>query len=432
MAWADRPDPPSKTALFEGAKAWDAAAVKAMLAAAPALVRAPDPKHRTALHLACAVKPGGSGLGEPNGIKTVTTLLDAGAGLEAEVPIEEVDEVFRATPVWFAVARGENLPLARFLLKRGADASHSLWAAVWRDDAALCRELLKNKPRLDLKAHGETPIFYAARLQRLKTLDLLIEAGANPCIADPRGRDAVDIARARRLPKDVIAKLEDLKRSQPAGNGNGPRSTSMRMLTEPTRRCHYCLFDTAIGQVGVAWSGRGLTRLQLPEAERSATERRLRGRSVSTAAGRPPPPMRAGDRRHAEIHGRRGNRFHPAQSGPRRASAPSTAASTSPAAHRLGRDHHLRRTGAASRSSRRRARRRPGHGAQSRARHHPVPSRARQRQTRPAAFPPSAAPTPSSGCWRWKACASAVRCRCCLGCLAPALMRRRCPALTRH
>jgi uncharacterized protein len=208
--------PPSKTALFEAAKAWDFATVSAMLSAAPALVRATDPKGRMALHMACAVRPGGKGLGEPNGIKTVTVLLEAGSELEAEVPMEEDEEDFRATAVWFAVARGENLPLVRFLLKRGADASGSLWAAVWRDDAVLCRELLKTGPRLDLKAHGETPIFYAARLQRLKTLDLLIEAGADPAITDRQGRDAVDIGRARRLPKDLIARLEDLKRCRPA------------------------------------------------------------------------------------------------------------------------------------------------------------------------------------------------------------------------
>jgi methylated-DNA-[protein]-cysteine S-methyltransferase len=39
---------------------------------------------------------------------------------------------------------------------------------------------------------------------------------------------------------------------------------------------HYRLFDTAIGACGVAWSERGLTRLQLPESDRSATEKRLR------------------------------------------------------------------------------------------------------------------------------------------------------------
>jgi ankyrin repeat protein len=159
MAMGANARPPSKTALFDAVKAWDAVAVKAMLAAAPALVRATDPKGRVALHMACAVRPGGKGLGEPNGIKTVTFLLEAGSDLEADVPMEEDEEDFRATAVWFAVARGENLPLVRFLLNRGADASGSLWAAVWRDDAVLCRELLKTRPRLDLKAHGETPIF---------------------------------------------------------------------------------------------------------------------------------------------------------------------------------------------------------------------------------------------------------------------------------
>jgi methylated-DNA-[protein]-cysteine S-methyltransferase len=39
---------------------------------------------------------------------------------------------------------------------------------------------------------------------------------------------------------------------------------------------HYCVFDTAIGPCGIAWGERGLTRLQLPDSDRSATEKRLR------------------------------------------------------------------------------------------------------------------------------------------------------------
>jgi ankyrin repeat protein len=72
-------------------------------------------------------------------------------------------------------------------------------------------ELLKVKPRLNLRTHGETPIFYAARLKRLKTLDLLIKAGADPSITDNHGRNAVDIARARHLPKDFLDRLTHLK-----------------------------------------------------------------------------------------------------------------------------------------------------------------------------------------------------------------------------
>ncbi len=66
----------------------------------------------------------------------------------------------------------------------------------------------------------------------------------------------------------------------------------MRMLTAEDRPMRYCLFDTALGTVGVAWSERGLTRLQLPESTRGATERRLSGRSADLAADKPPPRVR--------------------------------------------------------------------------------------------------------------------------------------------
>jgi len=203
---------PSRTALFNAARMWDWPTVASLLNAAPELVAASDPRGHTALHRACAVKPGSNPkLVEANGLKTVTTLLEAGADLERAVPMDEDEGDFRATPLWYAVARGENSPLVEFLLKRGANASYSLWAAVWRDDAHVCRALLKSKPELNLKAEGETPIFYAARLRRLATLALLIDAGADPSIPDPAGRDCIEIARLRKLPKEIVERLVSLK-----------------------------------------------------------------------------------------------------------------------------------------------------------------------------------------------------------------------------
>src|SRR6266568_1344121 len=52
-------------------------------------------------------------------------------------------------------------------------------------------------------------------------------------------------------------------------------------------QAHYRLFDTAIGPCGVAWSERGLTRLQLPEAGPSATEKRLRKHAASASRDAP-------------------------------------------------------------------------------------------------------------------------------------------------
>ena len=48
----------------------------------------------------------------------------------------------------------------------------------------------------------------------------------------------------------------------------------------------YCLFDTALGSFGIAWNDRGLSRLQLPEADGAATEERLRG---AASPGETPP-----------------------------------------------------------------------------------------------------------------------------------------------
>ncbi len=66
----------------------------------------------------------------------------------------------------------------------------------------------------------------------------------------------------------------------------------MRTLTEADEGLRYRLFDTPIGAVGVAWSERGLARLQLPQSSRAATERRLRGRSPDASADDPPPPVK--------------------------------------------------------------------------------------------------------------------------------------------
>jgi methylated-DNA-[protein]-cysteine S-methyltransferase len=51
---------------------------------------------------------------------------------------------------------------------------------------------------------------------------------------------------------------------------------------------HYTLFDTAIGTCAVAWNTRGITRLQLPERNREAGEKRLLKRSPDVAQAEPP------------------------------------------------------------------------------------------------------------------------------------------------
>jgi len=55
----------------------------------------------------------------------------------------------------------------------------------------------------------------------------------------------------------------------------------------------HCVFDTAIGTCGIAWSERGLVAVQLPARDRAATERRLIARTHGTGASAPPPEIAA-------------------------------------------------------------------------------------------------------------------------------------------
>jgi methylated-DNA-[protein]-cysteine S-methyltransferase len=70
----------------------------------------------------------------------------------------------------------------------------------------------------------------------------------------------------------------------------------------------YCLFETPLGACGIAWNGRGTSRIppvvtffQLPEATRSLTDTRIAGSSGGRKA-RVPPPCIAGIIKRVQKH----------------------------------------------------------------------------------------------------------------------------------
>ncbi|MBI5264052.1 MAG: methylated-DNA--[protein]-cysteine S-methyltransferase [Bradyrhizobium sp.] len=55
---------------------------------------------------------------------------------------------------------------------------------------------------------------------------------------------------------------------------------------------HFALFDTAIGACAVAWSGRGITGVQLPMGSEDKTRGRIRQRYREISEGEPTPQVR--------------------------------------------------------------------------------------------------------------------------------------------
>jgi len=60
-----------------------------------------------------------------------------------------------------------------------------------------------------------------------------------------------------------------------------------------TQANHHQLFDTAIGECGVAWNMRGLIGVQLPEKDRGATELRIAVKHHRTNAAEVPPSIQS-------------------------------------------------------------------------------------------------------------------------------------------
>jgi len=197
----------SKSALFAAAKDWDARAVRRLLADAPNLIAARDAGGRTALHI-CAGSPLLGHASPPAAsIATARELLKACADVNVVHEIPDGDEVFPATPLWYALARGRNRPLARFLLKAGANPDHCLWTVIWSNEPDLVRLLLRAGSRPNVRFDGETPLIYAARLGREKAVLALVAAGADTTARDAKDRTAADHARRKRLSSAVLAVL---------------------------------------------------------------------------------------------------------------------------------------------------------------------------------------------------------------------------------
>jgi ankyrin repeat protein len=142
----------------------------------PALLRFRDERGRNWLHLACGVKVKERGLQVSDSIKTAEVLLNAGLDINQEA-FREPD--FKATPLWYAIAHGQNLKLAEFLLQRGSVPHYCMWAAAYNDDAAAIRLLVANGAEINASAEDATPFLFAIQWNRFAAAEQLLKLGAD-------------------------------------------------------------------------------------------------------------------------------------------------------------------------------------------------------------------------------------------------------------
>jgi ankyrin repeat protein len=178
----------SRARLFRSLKGLDLEAVAAVLAAQPELLRATDDRRRNPLHFLCSL-PAGARTSERS-IKLARHLL--GLGIDIDAPAF-VEGAFQATPLWYAISRGHNLPLARFLLQQGSTPEYCLWAAGFKDDVEAIDLLVRHGASVDPVTENETPFLSAIKWSRFAAAERLLHHGANVNFQSSRGLTALHL-----------------------------------------------------------------------------------------------------------------------------------------------------------------------------------------------------------------------------------------------
>jgi len=198
----------------------------------PELLEFRDQRGRNWLHLCASVDVSTKRHLDPqDSVRLAGDLLDLGIDINGPAFTEGS---WQATPLWYAVGRGRNRPLANFLLASGSTAEHCLWAASFREDLKMLQLLVDAGAPLEAVAEGETALLGAVKNSKFKAARLLLGAGSDPNFQDAKGMTALHYMLKKNSDKSHYGMfMEHDARGDIQGPGGETASAILRRKRDP-------------------------------------------------------------------------------------------------------------------------------------------------------------------------------------------------------
>ena len=199
--------------------------VKEAIDADPGLIGFRDKKGRNWLHLCCGVNIKKRKVKAADSVRTAEILLKAGLDINQEAFSEGE---WKATPLWYSIAFGENLALSKYLLKRGSHPNHCLWAAANNNDADAIRLLIRYGAE-DPSSEDASPLLAAIQWNRFAAAEELLKLGADVDFQDSKKMTALHYVLKKGSEKKYVRMLIKYGARGDLKNGSGVTATEIMM-----------------------------------------------------------------------------------------------------------------------------------------------------------------------------------------------------------
>ncbi|WP_308638398.1 ankyrin repeat domain-containing protein [Paenibacillus silvisoli] len=219
-------------------KSLDAAVMKELLHKEPKWLAWSEEDGKNGLHYLCGQDISGDPQKEEASLQLLKLLLSGGMDMNAihRIPDNRCG-FFPATPLWYAYTRGRNEKLYTYLLKKGANPNHCMFAIAWYDDVKAAVQFTKHGAAME-----EEAFLSAFNWKRFEIAEWFLKNGANVDYADSEGNTALHLAVKRNFKLDQVQMLLKFGADADQPNKEGVSPKALAELNNRTKLLR--LFET--------------------------------------------------------------------------------------------------------------------------------------------------------------------------------------------